>query len=128
MKLLAIRNTVDVYSQDGYVRKVNYGEIVGTLAKNNYDGTLLLDTNELVDIDAVAITQQGDQLSPKTFEENQPVQGAVISNSTDKNYKLRKLIAISLVAGGAFAIYKGRRSIGITMVVFGLIMFKRNNK
>jgi hypothetical protein len=66
--------------------------------------------------------------NPKTFEENQPVQGAVTSNSTNKNYKLRKLIAISLVAGGAFTIYKGRRSIGITMVVFGLVMFKRNNK
>lgn len=131
MRLIAIQDTVDVYAPNGSSRQVKFGQYVGDLKQNSNDGFLVLTSNEKVDIDAVAINNSDTPttavpIQKSAFETNQPIQGSVAKiNNTDKNIRLRKLIALGLTGGGVYFFFNGRKSLGITMFVFGIIMLKR---
>lgn len=137
MNLIAIRDTVTVYGQGGAERQVTFGNSVGTLAENKNDGTLLLRSGELVDIDSVAIKVEDpaevveEPIKPVLFKENGPKKNAVSNINTDqasKTIKIRKTIAFALLITGTYLIFNGRKSVGITAVVFGFMMLKRNEK
>ena len=133
MRLIAIQDTVDVYAPNGSTRQVQFGQYVGDLKQNSNDGFLVLTSNEKVDIDAVAIDNSASSetttsvpIQKSTFETNQPIQGSVAKiNTTDRNIRLRKLIALGLTGGGVYFFFNGRKSLGITMFIFGIIMLKR---
>jgi hypothetical protein len=128
MKLIAIQNKVDVYSPNGMKRIVDFGLPVGEYQKNNFDGTITLKSGELVNIDSVAISNET-EIEPTTFEENIPQTGNSIAVNQTKQKQIRRNIGFVLVALSTYFIFiKGRKSIGITMLVFGLIMLKRNQK
>lgn len=129
MNLIAIRESVEVVSPNSTVRTVTFGNPIGDFSTNKNDGTILLKTGELVDSDSVAILvdNNGSAITPTSFGANLPKQNAVKDiNPEAKKEKIRRIIALCLLTAGTVLIFKGRKSIGITAVVFGFIMLKRN--
>lgn len=135
MRLIAIQESVDVFAPNGGKRQVSFGQTVGELKQNSNDGFLVLTTGEKVDIDEVAVDANPqvaatpEKIEKVDFKANQPIQGTVakINSNKAQNKKFRKLIALGLTGGGIYFFFNGRKSIGITMFVFGIILLKRNS-
>lgn len=131
MRLVAIRDEVEVFSLQNTVRIVRFGEELGILAENKNDGSLKLASGELVDVDSVAIKVEGFdnlEITPTTFAENTPKANAINEiNPASTNLRIKKIIALSLMATGTYLIFNGRKAIGISMIVFGFITIKNTN-
>lgn len=124
MKLIALKDTKVFNSKTGSSRMVKKGEYVGVLTKNNNDGTYLVNDSELVDEENVAVMVQDNAIivdKPK----NTPVPG---SNTTQNAIKWKRIIGVALLGAGIYFFYKGKRGIGVTMIVASLFMIKKNFK
>lgn len=122
MKLIALTDTKVFNSKTGSSRMVKKGEYVGVLTKNNNDGTYLINDNELVDEENVAVMVQ-DNATIVDKPKNAPVPG---SNTTQQAIKWKRIIGVALLGSGIYFFVKGKRGIGITMIVASLLMIKRN--
>lgn len=120
-KIIALEVQLSIYKDGETAKKYAKGDIIGTLTENLNNGTLLVNDNEIVDENKVAIILGA---SDAVFNTSKDVLPSVTAEQ--KNAKIKKIVSLAIIGGGAFLIYKNKKAIGLAVIVAGLLMVKSN--
>jgi ribosomal protein S3 len=103
------------------LQKYKAGEIIGDFTRNLNNGTIEVNKNAIVETNKVAIMINSvDSIAPTKTVATQ------IASVQDRNLKIRKIISLAILGAGAYFLYQNKKAVGITLVVTGLFLVKRN--
>lgn len=121
-KIIALVDLSSVQPGTGVVlRKYKAGEIIGDFTRNLNNGTIEVNKNAIVETNKVAIMINNvDSIAPTKTVATQ------IASVQDRNLKIRKIISLAILGAGAYFLYQNKKAVGITLVVTGLFLVKRN--
>ena len=103
------------------LQKYKAGEIIGDFTRNLNNGTIEVNKNAIVETNKVAIMINSvDSIAPTKTGATQ------IASVQDRNLKIRKIISLAILGAGAYFLYQNKKAVGITLVVTGLFLVKRN--
>jgi hypothetical protein len=120
--VIALEKQQSIFTDGNAGNMYATGQRIGELTKNLNNGTLLINGNEIVKIEKVAILLNQNETIVDT-KSNYVVPKPTTAMSSDK---VKKIVALAVLGVGIYLLYKGKIALGIGVGIAGLVLTKKN--